>query len=190
MVVVRYSIMKKKLSYISILIAFSVAAYFLWIHKSFVTPISTNADNNRYTDDKYNLTYISTSMGMAESTNVTSAENTLNNEEPSSADFKKEHVVRYGVIRTNSTSGELRLSYYNIKQKKVLNNWQRYPWFFATPENIEDLDGIKNQYDYVESHSGAIFKITGIKDSDDCEYYGNGICLESIVIKQIEAIMK
>ncbi len=99
-------------------------------------------------------------------------------------------VERYGVLRTNSTSGEIRLSYYDMKEKKILESWQGYPWFFAAPESVEHDKKLEDFNNYVDSHKDAVFKIEGTKDEDDCGYYGNGTCLESITVKQIEAVAK
>ena len=97
-------------------------------------------------------------------------------------------VERYGVIQTSSTSGELRLSYYDMERGETLDSWQVHPWFFATPENIEDSESVIGLYDYVQSNKDSVFKIVGKKDADDCGYYGNGVCLESIIVDQIEAV--
>ena len=99
-------------------------------------------------------------------------------------------VTRYGVLRTHSTSGELRLSYYDIKQSKVLESSNGHPWFFALPESLEHDQKLADFNDYIESHEGSVFKIAGMKDADDCGYYGNGVCLESITIKTIDAVGK
>ena len=103
---------------------------------------------------------------------------------------KNNSIERYGILKNHSTSGELRLSYYDMDQKKTLDSWQGYPWFFALPEDLEHNKKLEDFNSYVESNKDSIFKITGTKDLDDCGYYGNGTCLESITIKQIEVVAR
>lgn len=97
-------------------------------------------------------------------------------------------VERYGVILRSSTSGDMRFNYFDIEKGETVDNYQGYPWFFATIEDINDKKKVDDYYNYVENNEKAVFKITGIKEKDDCDYYGNGTCLESIMVKEIEAI--
>lgn len=104
------------------------------------------------------------------------------------AEDKADLVERYGVIQTSSTSGEFRLSYYDMEQGRVLDSWESHPWFFATPEDINDQESTQEQYEYVQSNQESILKVVGKKDADDCGYYGNGVCVESIIVERIEAV--
>lgn len=101
--------------------------------------------------------------------------------------INKKEVERYGVIVTNSSSGSLRLRYYDIEQKKVLDSWEKYPGFWASVEDTGDREGGIKLFEYIQGKSGSVFKIVGQKESDDCGYW-YGTCLENIVIKKIEAV--
>lgn len=105
-------------------------------------------------------------------------------------EVKKEEgqVVRYGKVITFSTSGDVRFNYYDIKKSVVLDSWQGYLWFFASPEDLNDGKKIDYLNNYIKNNQNSIFKITGIKEKDDCGYYGAGACLENITIKEIEKV--
>lgn len=105
---------------------------------------------------------------------------------------KNKTVERHGVVYKTSTSGDMRFNYYDIKENKILDSWNEYPWFFATIDNLDDTEKINNFYNYVSENKGKVFRITGIKEDDDCEYFKkdeNGEkCLENIRIEKIEVI--
>lgn len=118
----------------------------------------------------------------------------INEESSSSAIQIKEasltQVERYGVVRQVSTSGDVRFDYYDLEKGIILDSFQQYPWFFATVDDINDNKKVDDYVNYVQSHPNYIFKITGEKDIDDCDYYGNGICLENIIVDKIVAVDK
>jgi len=90
-------------------------------------------------------------------------------------------LERYGVLRRSSTSGDMRFDYYDIQQKKVLDNFEGHPWFFAS----KDESMTDEYFKYLQENKDAVFRIVGKKEKDDCDYYGNGICLEDIVVEEI-----
>lgn len=102
--------------------------------------------------------------------------------------LKNNEVERYGVVFRNSTSGNMRFSYYDIQQNKILDSWDSHPWFFAAIKDLENYKSVDDVYNYVKNNENSIFKITGTKEKDDCEYYDNGTCLENITIKEIKSI--
>ncbi len=101
---------------------------------------------------------------------------------------KYDSVIRYGVIKFSSTSGDIRLNYYDIKQGKVLESFQEHPWFWAGIDDIDHDQCMEEFAQFVESNRNSIFKIEGKKEGDDCVYYTNGPCLENITIKKATAI--
>ncbi|MBU4257272.1 hypothetical protein KJ586_00755 [Patescibacteria group bacterium] len=109
---------------------------------------------------------------------------------PNVEEIEKEagRVVRYGIVKTFSTSGDMRFYYYDIEKGIALDNWQGYPWFFATPENLNDGEKIDDLYNYVENNQNSVFKIIGTKEKDDCDYYDARTCLENITIKEIKKV--
>lgn len=103
----------------------------------------------------------------------------------------KKEIERYGVVITNSSSGSLRLRYYDINQKKVLDNWQNYYGFWAAVSEEKGAESASELFDYVQSNIESVFKVMGTKESDDCDYYGSGgVCLENIRVLRIEAVAK
>ena len=82
---------------------------------------------------------------------------------------KSKNVERYGVVFKNSTSGEMRFNYYDMGQKKVLDNWEGHPWFFALAKDAKDYNKIDYFFNKVKDNSGSVFKIIGTKRKDD--YY-------------------
>ena len=97
---------------------------------------------------------------------------------------------RYGVLQRASTSGDMRFDYYDRENGKVLENWNGHPWFFATVADLKDDKNIDDYFDYVQKNKESVFKITGIKEKDDCDYYGDGSCLEDITVEKIETYKK
>lgn len=97
-------------------------------------------------------------------------------------ELKNQEVERYGVLRRSSTSGDMRFDYYDIQQKKVLDNFEGHPWFFA----LKDESMTDEYLQYLQENKGAVFKIVGKRLADDCDYYEDGSCLENIAIEKIE----
>lgn len=90
-------------------------------------------------------------------------------------------VVRYGGLFRFSGSGDMRFSYYDMEKKIFLNEWDGHPWFFGSVD--------AKYVDYIVYHGNYIFKITGRKFKDDCDYYGDGRCMENIIVDKIEAVL-
>lgn len=99
---------------------------------------------------------------------------------------KSNSVERYGTLLRSSTSGDVRFSYYDIDQKKSLESWDGKPWFFA----LASEDETDKYLDYIQEHQGSVFKITGKKEVDDCDYFSDGTCLENISVEKIESIVE
>lgn len=92
-------------------------------------------------------------------------------------------VERYGVVERLSTSGDIRFKYYDIKNGRFLEDRKNYPWFFVTFEDNKVDENAK----YISEHEGYIFRIMGNREKDNCSYFGNGVCLENIKVKDITA---
>lgn len=101
---------------------------------------------------------------------------------------KSSYVERYGVLSRVSTSGDVRFSYYDIEQGRVLDEFEGHPWFFAMIEKMDDEKRIDDYVKYVRENESGVFKITGEKEPDDCEYYGDSKCLENIRVIDIQVI--
>lgn len=90
-------------------------------------------------------------------------------------------VVRYGGLFRFSGSGDMRFSYFDMEKNIFLNEWDGHPWFFGSVD--------AKYVDYIGNHSDYVFKITGRKVEDDCDYYGDGRCMENIIVDKIEAVL-
>lgn len=90
-------------------------------------------------------------------------------------------VVRYGGLFRFSGSGDMRFSYFDMEKKIFLNEWDGHPWFFGPVDT--------KYVDYIGDHGNYIFKITGRKVEDDCDYYGDGRCMENIIVDKIEPVL-
>lgn len=96
-------------------------------------------------------------------------------------------VERHGVLRRASTSGDMRFDYYDIEKERVLDGLEGHPWFFATVADLEDDKSVDDYFDYVQKNKESVFKITGVKEKDDCGYT-EGMCYENITIDEIEVV--
>ncbi len=100
-------------------------------------------------------------------------------------------IIYYGVVRKNSTSGEVRFRWYDIKTHKVLEPDNQYAWFWAMPINVPDDLALTDKWvKFIEGNRDSVFKITGTKGEDDCVYWqvGQKHCMENIDIKTIEVV--
>lgn len=88
---------------------------------------------------------------------------------------KNDDTVLYGTVRQFSSSGSMKFYYYDIENKKILEDKNK-PWFWG----FMDDDLLK----YVGNNHNAVFKIIGKKLQDDCDYIDN-VCLEDISINEI-----
>lgn len=97
----------------------------------------------------------------------------------------------YGYVDKISTSGEARFYWYDIKTNKILNTNDQYSWFFALPPQVPDDEIVTDKWvKFIEKNKNEVFKITGIRGQDDCDYYGQEHCIKNIDVKIIEAAGK
>lgn len=98
-------------------------------------------------------------------------------------------VNYYAKVKRVSTSGDIRFYWYDTELKQIKNPDDQYSWFFALPKDIpNDNESTDKWVKFIEDNKDFVFKITGIKESDDCDYYGPDHCIENIDIKKIEVV--
>ncbi|KKP32920.1 MAG: hypothetical protein UR23_C0052G0002 [Candidatus Roizmanbacteria bacterium GW2011_GWA2_32_13] len=81
------------------------------------------------------------------------------------SDEVSKNVVWYGIPSKISISGDFRF-YPSNKKGQLLDEH----WFWAVPADINDTENIQNIYEILEPQ--GVYKITGIRDEDDCDYRG------------------
>lgn len=93
------------------------------------------------------------------------------------------------VVKNISTSGDTRFYWYDIESKTIINPNDEHNWFFALPENVpEDKLATEKWVDLIMSNQVSVFKITGTRAEDDCEYYGPENCVQNIAVEKIKII--
>jgi hypothetical protein len=106
-------------------------------------------------------------------------------------------IVEYATLKKISTSGEARFFQYDIETKElVIDDNPRYAednisWFFAMPENVPDEPDyiITDRWvKFLKDNADAVFKIIGMREEDDCGYYGPEHCVKNIEVKSIEVV--
>lgn len=100
-----------------------------------------------------------------------------------------DEIVYYAKLKRISTSGDARFYWYDVDKKEIIDPDNQYTWFFALPTNVpNDSKATDDWIKYIKDNEDSIFKIRGTKKEDDCDYYGQGHCVQSININEIEVI--
>lgn len=98
-------------------------------------------------------------------------------------------VAYYAKVKQVSTSGDIRFYWYDTELKQIKDADNQYAWFFALPKDVPDNDESTNKWvKFIKENQDSVFKITGTKEDDDCNYYGSDNCIENIDIKNIEIV--
>ncbi len=93
-------------------------------------------------------------------------------------------VIWYGIPYKVSMSGDFRFYPSNEKGQRFEGHW-----FWAIPKDTDDVENIKKIYRILEQQ--GVYKITGIRNKDDCSYYkaleevGNFPCIASLTLLDI-----
>ncbi|KKT42647.1 MAG: hypothetical protein UW64_C0016G0009 [Microgenomates group bacterium GW2011_GWC1_44_37] len=99
-------------------------------------------------------------------------------------------VTYYGVVSRISTSGEARFNWYDTNTKRVIDPDNQYAWFWAMPIKVPDDTTLTDKWvKFIQDNKDSVFKITGTKGEDDCDYWGDWTqnkCMQNIDIKTIE----
>ena len=97
------------------------------------------------------------------------------------ADKISQKVVWYGIPSKISMSGDFRFYPSDEKGQRLDEHW-----FWAVPEDINDVENIQKIYEILEPQ--GVYKITGTRDEDDCDYYrdsgkvGDFPCVASLTL--------
>lgn len=102
---------------------------------------------------------------------------------------KSQKVEYFAVLKSFSSSGDMRFYWYDPVRKQILNPDDEFAWFFAMPDGVPSNDKAVNDWvKLIENNQTSIFKITGLRETDDCEYYGPEHCVQAVVVEKIEKL--
>ena len=109
-------------------------------------------------------------------------------------DIAKPLVTYYGYVIRNSGSGEVRFRWYDLETQKPINPYNKtidpynkYAWFWAMPKDVPNDETITNNWvEFIVENRDSIFKITGTRGEDDCDYFDSEHCIENIDVQSIE----
>ena len=100
-------------------------------------------------------------------------------------------VVNYAKVKRISTSGDARFYWYDTDTKLIKNPDDQYAWFFALPPFVPYNEITTNNWvKFINDNIDSVFKISGTKGKDDCDYWDPDHCVENIDIKMIEVVGK
>lgn len=103
----------------------------------------------------------------------------------------EKQVVYYAKLTTISTAREARFYWYDTELKKIKSPDDKYAWFWAMPQKFFDDTKISDQwFKFMDENNDEVFKITGTRLKDDCDYYDSDHCIEDIDVKKIEVVDK
>lgn len=98
-------------------------------------------------------------------------------------------TIYFGYLKHSSTSGDTQFYWYDTKAKSIKNSNDQYAWFFALPQLVPDDEITTNNWvKFIEENKDSVFKITGTRLNDDCDYYGPEHCIENIDVKTIQVV--
>jgi len=100
-----------------------------------------------------------------------------------------EQIIYYAKLKTVSTAREARFYWYDTELRMVKASDDKYAWFWAMPQKFFDDTKITDRwFKFMDENNDAVFKITGTRLKDDCDYYGPEHCIEDIDVKSIEVV--
>lgn len=112
-------------------------------------------------------------------------EKTINN----SIEKDKQQIVYFAKVKQISTSGDIRFYWYDTEFEQVKDIDNEYAWFWAMPVDVpDDLESTDGWVGFIRDNSNSVFKITGTRGQDDCDYYGPDHCIEDVNIDRIEIV--
>lgn len=101
----------------------------------------------------------------------------------------RSEIVYLARVKQISTSGETRFYWYDSKLKRIIAPDNQYSWFWAMPENVPSDSKATNEWvAKIKSKQDSVFKITGVRGKDDCEYFDAQHCIQSIKVRSIEIV--
>lgn len=105
--------------------------------------------------------------------------------------YENEKVEYYAELKRFSTSGDMRFYWYDMDKKQRIKPDDEYSWFFALPTKVpSDEKATADWVKYIDDNKNAVFKISGTREPDDCDYYGPDHCIQSVNIESIEITVK
>lgn len=104
-------------------------------------------------------------------------------------DREDNQVTYLAKVKKISTSGDAQFWWYDNTSKTIVDPNNQYAWFFALPSDVpKDSEATDKWVKFIQDNQDSVFKITGTRGNDDCEYWGQDHCIENINIKSIELL--
>ena len=98
-------------------------------------------------------------------------------------------VTYYAKLTTVSTAREARFYWYDTVLRQIKASDDKYTWFWAMPQKfIDDTNITDKWFKFMDENNDAVFKITGTRLKDDCDYYGSDHCIQDVNVKTIEVV--
>lgn len=97
-----------------------------------------------------------------------------------------ETVSYFAKVKTLSTSGSVAFYYYDPETQQA-DCEREDGWFWGAIRQVDDDQKALAYFQFLSDHEGAVFKVTGVREADDCGYL-EGRCLQSIVLDKVEAV--
>jgi len=96
--------------------------------------------------------------------------------------------VWYGSPSKISLSGDFRFDSTDQNGDRIKDGH----WFWALPRDLQDTENIDRIFTMLSENPKGTYKLTGVRDEDDCNYYEAGplvgTCVQSIIIDNISLI--
>lgn len=80
--------------------------------------------------------------------------------------------------------------WFDTETNKIKNPNDKNSWFYVSPSPEFGSPGSEEWDKLIDNNKDSIFKITGVKLLDDCDYYNPKICQENIYLEDIEIVKK
>ena len=88
-----------------------------------------------------------------------------------------EIVTLYGTVKQLSTSGSVKFTFdEKMERGKFPNGGSRWFWGSVADSNLK----------YIDEHGNETFVMTGRRNDDDCDYTGDGTCIEDYDIYTVK----
>lgn len=97
-----------------------------------------------------------------------------------------EAVSYFAKVKTLSTSGSAAFYYYD-PESDTTDCEREDCWFWGVLRQAEDDRKALDYFQFMSDRESAVFKVTGVRDADDCEYL-EGKCLQTLILDKVEVV--
>lgn len=97
-----------------------------------------------------------------------------------------EQVSYFAKVKTLSTSGSAAFYYYD-PEKGEADCEREDGWFWGVLRQAEDDRKALDYFQFLSDRESAVFRVTGVRDADDCGYI-EGKCLQTLILDKVELV--